>query len=62
MIKHTTNPAERAADIADRETDRLFIPPSGDWKKDMHAEIQVWHNIYQQVLFELCYNSNPLGE
>ena len=47
MINHTTNPAERAVSIADREAEEVYEETGsyGEWLK-------VWFSVYRQSLLE----------
>ncbi len=47
MIKHTTDPTERAASIADREAEEIW-KRTGSYKE----WLKVWLSVYKQLLLE----------
>ena len=53
MINHTTDPAERAASIADREAEEVW-KETGSFKE----YLRVWFSVYRQSLLELVYSGD----
>ena len=53
MTKHTTDPAERAASIADCEAEEVW-EETGSYSE----YLRVWLSIYKQALLEFVYSGD----
>ena len=50
MRNHTTNPAERAASIADREAEEVW-----EETRNFRKYLRVWLSVYRQSLLEFVF-------
>lgn len=50
LHRRTSDPAQRAASIADKEAEKVWRE-TGDYKK----QLAIWKETYDSALSELCY-------